>query len=211
MNTTFFVQRHAEILAQVVNHRFYTSMIAGNLPHTCLAAYLTQDEFYLERFADVLRSLEVRLSDPVDRETLQTHETQAANLIPVQRAFICRLGDASEERCLTPWGVTSTYCKHLVNSIRISALAGLTSILPCYLTYRDAVQRLHHEGSRDPLYQSWISSLPTDDANSQWTAQIAEIIDRTVDSGLSAADLDVVFDRSTSFEIGLLDKALASS
>jgi thiaminase len=75
-------------LAQVVKHRFYGDIAAGQLPYSCLARYLAQDNIYLQTFAFVLDCLACAITNSFSAQILASHRLDTLNTIAQQQTFV---------------------------------------------------------------------------------------------------------------------------
>jgi thiaminase len=195
-------------LAQLVKHRFYVDIAAGQLSYSCLARYLAQDNIYLQTFAFVLECLSCAITNSFSAQILASHRLDTLNTIAQQQTFVREVLKRSKTLREKARPTTYAYANHLRVSLIRSPVEGLTSLLPCYFFYRKAVALLKRRGSEDPIFSAWIGSLPDDKTNLFWIDEISEVFDRMHGAKHSQANVESAFAVSSSYEVMFLEMAV---
>jgi thiaminase len=207
MNVERLLENDRRQFRDVVQHKFYSDIAAGHLPHSLLALYLAQDNIYLHVFASVLNRLVRQADHRRAAEILRKHRRDALDQIKQQQGFVAgvlKLPSTLEEQSRP---TTYAYCNHLKASLAEGFVEGLTSLLPCYFVYQDAVRHLRRHGSGEPVFASWIASLPSDEANALWAKEIGGVFE-TAAKARRGNRLRDIFSRSSSYELLFLDMVI---
>ena len=177
----------------ILAHPFLEGLVEGDLPEETFGHYLVQDALYLQVFARALSSLGGRAPTTEDTEFFAT---RAARVVSVERTLHRELLGALGMRTddlrraeLSPTGLAYTsYISARVNGGFFAD--GLASVLPCFWIYREVAKRLAEQGSRSPLYQSWIDSYESPEFQAG-VDSVLELMDR-VGRTLSGSELVIV-------------------
>lgn len=139
------------IYAKTLQHPFLTGLTDGTLPKASFTFYLQQDAAYLDAFSQALLDLSAKAPNKQWAQTLRRHAKEAI----------------AAEKKLPPAPMAPTnyaYVNHFRHAVAKGTFAeGLASLLPCYWIYQEVGRELVRKGSKDPDYQSWITSYASPD------------------------------------------------
>src|SRR5260370_23734184 len=91
MSLSLLLRKNQQLLIKGVEHKFYSRIISGRLPHAQLAVYLAQDNIYLGVCAFVLEQLARSANTRNAAQVLTRHSRDALTLMTRQRRFTVKV------------------------------------------------------------------------------------------------------------------------
>jgi len=141
---------------ELMQHPFNTELANGSLDASIFTYFLRLDQQYLNKLANVLKSIANNLTELQGKNTLlalanmtvHAEQDMLSDFMPAEAGEIAALD------C----DVLDAYVSHLENSAGMSSAVAVASVIPCFYLYWNLGQMMSQIQTRDNRYQKWIDT-----------------------------------------------------
>jgi thiaminase/transcriptional activator TenA len=146
-----------DIMADIFNHPFCTSLADGTLPKVCFKHYISQDILYIEKDAKAFaiiseksrNSRESSFFRNMAKDGLETERILHKELLPLFQGS--RPGQMSK--------ICREYSSFLVHTaLKEDYSTGVAALLPCFWVYRETGLHISNKSVKNNPYQKWLDT-----------------------------------------------------
>jgi len=180
---------------------FITQLSDGTLPSADFEYYLSQDAFYLQRYAQVLAEASVLAPDlEAQRFWASSASAILEGELQLHRSYLA-------EGTANPSAITLNYVNHLAAS-KQSYGELIAAILPCYWLYQDIGKRLAAANHDQHPFEKWLSTYASEefDLATEQAINMVRMAWKQSDGALRER-MRVAFVRSSEHELAFFDQA----
>jgi len=154
-------EANKDLYEQILDHPFLKDLADGTLSQEAFGSYIIQDTHYLHEFAHALKVTASKAPKQEWADLLNTHSAETLsferqlhedifNKYQISSQQISRTEPSPEAFAYTNFLVATAYSRPFAES--------MAALLPCYWIYWEVGKELEKNGSKNPVYQSWIET-----------------------------------------------------